>query len=227
MKLFSQNPSLGFASPHKEYSKRNKGTASVPKAILGMGLSCLRPKGFSLKNFWKENQIWQLHTVKSLLFKTRKNEGIYCVLSCFSRPSKLWRPAPRLGGCKGPGYAWQALRENRLLFSPKLWWLVKSFKVSFTSKFGVICALIWSTQSPSTSYIPSEKKLKTVFAESVRAKLLQSCPTLCDPVDCSPPGCSVQGTLQARILEWVATPFARGPSRPRDRTRISLSLLPW
>ena len=94
-------------------------------------------------------------------------------------------------------------------------------------KFGVICALIWSTQSPSTSYIPSEKKLKTVFAESVHAKLLQSCPTLCDPVDCSPPGCSVQGTLQARILEWVATPFTRGPSWPRDRTRIPLSLLPW
>ena len=40
----------------------------------------------------------------------------------------------------------------------------------------------------------------------------QSCPTLCDPVDCSPPGSSVHGILQARILEWVAISFFRGPS---------------
>ena len=40
----------------------------------------------------------------------------------------------------------------------------------------------------------------------MRAKLLQSCPTLCDPVDCSPPGFSVHGIFQARILEWVAVP---------------------
>ena len=39
------------------------------------------------------------------------------------------------------------------------------------------------------------------------AKSLQSCPTLCDPVDGSPPGSSVPGILQARILEWVAVPF--------------------
>ena len=37
----------------------------------------------------------------------------------------------------------------------------------------------------------------------------QSCPTLCDPMDCSPPGSSVHGILQARILEWVAIPFSR------------------
>ena len=41
----------------------------------------------------------------------------------------------------------------------------------------------------------------------------------CDPTDCSPPGSSVHGILQARILEWVAIPFSRGSSRPRDQTR--------
>ena len=46
------------------------------------------------------------------------------------------------------------------------------------------------------------------------AKSLQSCLTLCNPMDCSPPGSSVQGTLQARILEWVAIPFSRGSSQP-------------
>ena len=48
----------------------------------------------------------------------------------------------------------------------------------------------------------------------------QSCPTLCDPMDCSPPGSSVHGLLQARTLEWVAMPSSRGSSRPRDRTHV-------
>ena len=52
----------------------------------------------------------------------------------------------------------------------------------------------------------------------------QSCPTLCSPVDYSPPGSSFQekrGILQARILGWVAIPFSRGSSWPRDRTQAS------
>ena len=49
----------------------------------------------------------------------------------------------------------------------------------------------------------------------------QSCPTLCDPVDCSPPISSVHGILQARILECVAISFSRGSSRPRDQTQVS------
>ena len=53
------------------------------------------------------------------------------------------------------------------------------------------------------------------------AHLLQSCPTLCDPMDCSLPGSSVHGISQARILEWVAMPSSRGSSRPRDPSRIS------
>ena len=48
----------------------------------------------------------------------------------------------------------------------------------------------------------------------VHAKSLQSCPTLCDPMDCSPPGSSVHGILQARILEWVAMPSSRESSNP-------------
>ena len=52
-------------------------------------------------------------------------------------------------------------------------------------------------------------------------KSLQSCPTLCNPMDCSPPGSSVHRILQARILEWVAMLSSRGSSRPRDQIRIS------
>ena len=47
------------------------------------------------------------------------------------------------------------------------------------------------------------------------------CPILCNPMDCSPPGSSVHGILQARILEWVAISFSRGYSQPRDRTQVS------
>ena len=54
---------------------------------------------------------------------------------------------------------------------------------------------------------------------------LQSCLTLCDPKDCRPPGSSVHGILQARILEWVAISYSRGSSWPRDQTRVSLRLL--
>ena len=46
-------------------------------------------------------------------------------------------------------------------------------------------------------------------------------PTLCNPVDCSLPGSSVHGILQARILEWVAISFSRGSPRPRDWTQVS------
>ena len=49
----------------------------------------------------------------------------------------------------------------------------------------------------------------------------QSCLTLCHPVDCSPPDSSVHGILQVRILEWVAIPFSRGSSQPRDWTWLS------
>ena len=48
------------------------------------------------------------------------------------------------------------------------------------------------------------------------AKLLQLCPTPCDAMDCNPPGSSVHGILQARILEWVAMSSSRESSQPRD-----------
>ena len=53
------------------------------------------------------------------------------------------------------------------------------------------------------------------------AKSLQSCPTLCNPVDCSPPGSSVHEILQSCILEWAAMPFSRGSSQLRDQTPVS------
>ena len=51
---------------------------------------------------------------------------------------------------------------------------------------------------------------------SLKVKVAQSCPTLYDPMDYT-----VRGILQARILEWVAFPFSRGSSQPRDQTQVS------
>ena len=59
-----------------------------------------------------------------------------------------------------------------------------------------------------------------------QAKSLQQCPTLCNPMECSPPGCSVHGILQARTLEWFAMPSSRGSSQPRGQNYL-LGLLHW
>ena len=59
------------------------------------------------------------------------------------------------------------------------------------------------------------------------AKLLQSCPALCNTMDYNLPVSTVHGIFQARILKWVAVPSSRGSSRLRDWTLISLHLLHW
>ena len=59
------------------------------------------------------------------------------------------------------------------------------------------------------------------FVWDVRCSVAQLCPTLCDPMNCSPPGSSVHGISQARGLEWVAISFSRGSSQPRDGTCVS------
>ena len=60
----------------------------------------------------------------------------------------------------------------------------------------------------------------TLFSNS-ESEAAQSCPTLCDRIDCSLPGSSVHEIFQARVLEWVAISFSRGSSQPRGQTRVS------
>ena len=54
-----------------------------------------------------------------------------------------------------------------------------------------------------------------------KSEIAQSCPTVCDHIDCSLPGSSMHGVFQASVLEWAATSFSRGSSQPRGRTRVS------
>ena len=74
------------------------------------------------------------------------------------------------------------------------------------------CQKIWKIQQwphlERSVFIPIPKKSESEVA--------QSCPTLWDPMDCSLPGFSLHGILQARVLEWVPFSFSRGPSLPRD-----------
>ena len=75
-----------------------------------------------------------------------------------------------------------------------------------------------------TNYYPvliSPSVLHECVCVCVCVLVAQSCLTLCDPMYCSLPGSSVHGILQARILEWVAIPFCRRSSQPRDRTWVS------
>ena len=62
------------------------------------------------------------------------------------------------------------------------------------------------------------------------AKSLQSCPTLCDPIDSSPPGSAIPGILQARTLEWIAISFSnawKGKVKVKSLSRVRLPATPW
>ena len=69
--------------------------------------------------------------------------------------------------------------------------------------------------------IPWTEEPGKLVCACMHAKLLQSCLTLCDPMNCNSPGFSVHGIFQASILESVSMPSFRGSSRPRDQTHSS------
>ena len=87
-----------------------------------------------------------------------------------------------------------------LYFSPLIIW---QFLAIFCFKILFVCFFYSSGQQPKWS------------------EDAQSCLTLCDPMDCSPPGSSIHRIFQARVLYWVAISFSRGSSRPRDWIRVS------
>ena len=108
-----------------------------------------------------------------------------------------------VGGCHLQAVDWGlalGLRRKPLCLQEERkrgWWWQWEGKV-FLRRFYFLCGNKWS-----------------------EALVAHSCLTLCDPMDCSPPGSSVLGIFQARILEWVAISFSRGSSRPRDQTQVS------
>ena len=78
--------------------------------------------------------------------------------------------------------------------------------------------------------LKSVKVFLKFTAASAAAKSLQSCPTLCDPIDSSPPGSPIPGILQARILEWVAISFSnawRWKVKVKSLSPVGLWVTPW
>ena len=77
---------------------------------------------------------------------------------------------------------------------------------------------LWADSLPSDIFLGNHflKCINLIFDMKSESEVAQSCPTLCDPVDCSPPGFSIHGIFQAWVLEWVAISFSRGSSWPRS-----------
>jgi len=105
---------------------------------------------------------------------------------------------------------------NDVKFESQLWLASKSILFMMTHCFKSL-----NSQHPAWHLPHGCKSLHA-------SKSLHSCPSLCNPLDCSPPGSSVHGILQARILEWVTMPSSKGSSKPRDQTRGSfVSCIGW
>ena len=86
--------------------------------------------------------------------------------------------------------------------------------------------MCWCQRRRTTLEEEQGHNLQMVNVINIEWVCAQSCWTLCDPTDCSPPGSSVHGISQTRTLEWVAISSSRGSSRPRNQTHISC-LLHW
>ena len=124
--------------------------------------------------------------------------------------------------CSLPGFSIQGIFQARVSE-----WVAISFSSGSslprdrtrTSRIAGRRFTLWPTREggfEQADALPSEPPGK-----KVKSEVAQLCPTLCDPMDCSLPGSSFHGILQARVLEWVAISFSRGSSRPRVRTRVS------
>ena len=84
----------------------------------------------------------------------------------------------------------------------------------------VHCSMFYNSQDTEVTWTSINREMdKNV--EKVKVKSLSHVRLFATPMDCSPPGSSVHGIFQARVLEWVAISFSRGSSQPRDRTPVS------
>ena len=102
-----------------------------------------------------------------------------------------------------------------------MWPVATAFLLVLEGSAGFMKETVSSACSVMTATPHWKPALTYRHRARVCARSLQSCLTLCNPVDRSPPGSSVHGVLQARELEWVATPFSRGSFWSRDWTCVS------
>ena len=110
-------------------------------------------------------------------------------------------------GLSLPGSSVHGISQARILEWVAIFFSSRSSQPKDQTRVSCIAGQFFTNEPPRTPLKESE--------------VSQSCPTLCDPVDCRLPGSSIHGIFQARILEWVAISFSRGSSQPRDRTEVS------
>ena len=103
--------------------------------------------------------------------------------------------------------------RNTLLCFVVCWPSPRARKASFLLHNHMWAPSIMTSHTHTHTHTHTRVKVKMLVA--------QLCLTLCNPMDCSPPGSSILGILQAKILEWVAMTFSRGSSQHRDRTWVS------
>ena len=134
--------------------------------------------------------------------------------------------APRWCRWAGP---WTHLFAGVESTCPALWILRTELVYTYSDYSEGLCACHQQTRAlcphgvyglAGTEGLAVKTKVLEGFVKV--SEVTQSCLTLCNPMDCGPPGSSVLGILQARILEWVAMPFSRGSSQPRDWTQVSV-----
>ena len=103
-------------------------------------------------------------------------------------------------------------------------WVQQGRNVNLSAGRSTLGVAIGILGTKVTLYYSNHEQL--LLSPDVHARVLSRV-WLCDSIDCNPPGSSVLGIFQARILEWVAISFPRGSSQLRDRNLHLLSLLPW
>ena len=113
-----------------------------------------------------------------------------------------------------PGCVWSKQLCCSISFCRRAWAILSLWRACcWTSRMEMQLAFL-QRKNKNLAHLPFKY-------ERVKVLVAQSCPTLCYHMDCNPPGSSVHGISQARILEWVAIPFSRGSSWVRDQTWVS------
>ena len=143
-------------------------------------------------------------------FSVKLTGGSHLLLSVRPLPS---RDSPRHRGTSSPSLA--RIPDPQSLWDLRIWLLFNPLCFG-----GVGVAAVGKSEQNLVWDVITLVGMSSLFSSNtarwVKVKVTQLCPTLCDPMDYT-----VCGILQTRILEWVAFPFSRESSQPRDRTQVS------
>ena len=153
-------------------------------------------------------------------------------------PSLLQGNFPTQGSNPGLLHCGQILYQQNHKGSPRiLEWVAYPFSSGSSqprNKTGVSCIAgrFFTNWAIREAHLLTEKHtiLQRYYSECAAAKSLQSCPTLCDPIDGSPPGSPVPGILQARTLVWVAMSFSNAwqwKVKVKSLSSVWLLVMPW